>query len=157
MEKKMKRFASVVFALFAVLCVAAAQERNPSEKPVPQSWDFVQIGFWEGLPPNQNTAMCVGVRVGVPVCGGDAVCNGFELGLLGAAGRQVNGLQIGILATDSELVNGVTVAPVNVCDRVNGLQIGVVNVAKDRTFQIGLINIVSEGWLPFFIGLNFNF
>ena len=154
----MKRFASVVFALFAVLCAAAAQEQNnPAVRTQPMPWDFVQIGFWEGFPTNQNTAMCAGVRVGVPVCGGDAGCNGFELGLLGGAGSQVNGLQIGILATDSDHVNGVTIAPVNICDRVNGLQIGIVNVAKDRTFQIGLVNVVSDGWLPFCIGLNFNF
>ncbi len=154
----MKRFASVVFALLAVFCVAAAQEQNDSaDRTQTMPWDFVQIGFWEGFPTNQNTAICAGVRIGVPVCGGDAVCDGFELGLLGAAGSQVNGLQIGVLATDSDLVNGVTVAPVNVCDSVNGLQIGIVNVAKDRTFQIGLVNVVSEGWLPFFIGLNFNF
>lgn len=140
-------------AILAAL-LAAPLAANESE---PKPWDIIQIGIWDGLGPNQNQVDVYGVRAGLPVCGGAAKVIGAEIGILGAATDEVGGFQWGVLAAISKKITGVTLGIFTKSVTVNGVQIGIVNVAKDRSFQIGLINIISDSPLSCFPFVNVKF
>lgn len=46
---------------------------------------------------------------------------------------------------------------VNIVKKIYGLQLGVVNIAEDVSFQIGLINYIENSALPVFPVINVRF
>lgn len=154
MKRKM-RICVLSFVFLALAVAAGAAEEAKQEKSRP--WEFLQLGIWYGVGSNQNEADVYGFRIGLPVCGGNTAVSGIELGILGASSFQVNGLQLAPFATIANKVNGLALSITNFADRVNGVQIGVVNVAKDRSVQIGLVNWISDSCLPFFPFVNVKF
>lgn len=143
----------LVCALFAALLAAPLAANEKESKP----WDIVQIGIWDGLGPNQNQVDVYGVRAGLPVCGGTTRVIGAEIGILGAATDEVGGFQWGVLAAVSKKISGVALGIFTKSVTVNGVQIGVVNVAKDRSFQVGLINVITDSPLTCFPFVNVKF
>ena len=97
------------------------------------------------------------IRAGIPVCGGDAAVCGFEIGILGASSDEVSGFQWGVLAAISKKINGLALGLFTMTDVGNGVQIGVVNVAKERGVQIGLLNFIEDSSLSFFPFVNVKF
>lgn len=144
-----KLAAVLLLALGAVQLAAAEKTDNP--------WDIIQIGIWRGVGTNQNIVDVYGIRAGLPVCGGEAAVSGLEIGLLGAGSDEVNGFQWGVLGAVSEKIRGLALGLVTVSTTVNGVQIGVVNIARERSFQIGLINIISDSPLTCFPFVNVKF
>lgn len=68
--------------------------------------------------------------------------------------NDVTGIQIGGVNEAHDLT-GFQLGAVNIAERVKGVQIGVVNYCKQMTgIQIGGINVITEGALPFFLGIN---
>lgn len=171
--KKTNLFALAAVLIFTVAQLSAGEPAETSSSAAGQSlYDVFQVGVFPGIPPNQNRLPVHGMRFGLPFCGGDATVNGFDFGLLATASNHVNGFSLAPLLTFSDGVcngfrlalvnkgdtlNGLEIGVANFTERANGVQVGVVNYASDRSFQIGLVNMIPNGWLPFMILINFNF
>lgn len=123
----------------------------------PTDWDIFQLGFWFNNPVSQDTIGATGFRIGAPFCGGLAPVYGIEGAILGSGSEQVNGLQFGLCTAMADQINGAQVAFYTQAREVNGVQIGIVNCAKEKSFQIGLINFIEDGFLPWCILFNFKF
>lgn len=168
--KKQMFFA--VMILFAVSFPAGAVLNAQEER---QSLDVLQIGLWNSVPGNQDAIPVYGLRFGLPFCGGSSAVNGVDFAILGSSSAKVNGFSFAPLFTgamfssgvrrglsvscvnlDSKL-QGVAVGAVNVAGEVEGVQIGAVNYAKKKGLQIGLVNIIPDGFLPVMILFNFKF
>ncbi|MDD5728482.1 MAG: hypothetical protein PHV59_07970 [Victivallales bacterium] len=142
--------------------VAKQQARSNAQKtPAPavatakskEKWDFIQPCFWFGVPTSTATTDVYGVKVGAPFCSGTGVVTGVETAVICGATDNINGLQACIIFSKSKRINGVQFSIVNYCEEVNGLQLGVVNVAKSKAFQLGIVNYIEENtfpWMPVF-------
>lgn len=153
MKRKMRICTLTLVFLALAAAVGAAEKQKEESRP----WEFLQLGVWYGVGSNQNEADVYGFRIGLPVCGGNTTVSGIELGILGASSFQVNGFQFAPFAAISNKINGLALSITNFADTVNGVQIGVVNVAKNRSVQIGLVNWISDSCLPFFPFVNVKF
>lgn len=145
------------FWIIALAALVIALPLSAQDKQQNTPYDIVQIGIWDSLAPNQNSVEVYGVRAGIPVCGGDAAVCGFEIGILGASSDEVSGFQWGVLAAISKKINGLALGLFTMTDVGNGVQIGVVNVAKERGVQIGLLNFIEDSSLSFFPFVNVKF
>jgi hypothetical protein len=67
------------------------------------------------------------------------------------------GLQMGIVNVDTVKLKGVQMGVYNYSEEVRGVQFGIVNIAKKCGVQLGLINVIEDGWLPFFPLINVSF
>jgi len=132
--------------------VVLGQEEQQLEPP----YEIFQVTCWYGTPSSSLRNETRGLKLGIPFTAGLAVY-GVDLGIFGALSDEVDGVQLGFFTTLSEEVNGVQIALVNIANTIAGLQLGVVNVADDQAFQIGLLNYIEDGWLPLFPFINFNF
>jgi hypothetical protein len=70
---------------------------------------------------------------------------------------ELTGIQFGALNLSKKQLTGFQGGAVNISAVTNGLQFGVFNYSDIDGFQIGGINIIRNGWLPFMIGINFKF
>jgi len=84
--------------------------------------------------------------------------DGLQLGLGGRTTGNYRGAQCGFLLNFADSTTGVQVGLINMASQgVKGVQIGAVNYSKRMTgLQIGAVNIIPEGGLPFFVGINFS-
>jgi hypothetical protein len=69
----------------------------------------------------------------------------------------LTGIQFGAVNLIKNRMTGFQGGAVNIAAENVGLQFGVVNYSDIDGVQIGGINIIRNGWLPFMIGINFNF
>ncbi len=121
------------------------------------SWDFFGVVFIPGVPSSSNDTNISGFRAGLPIAGGlNTVC-GVEFAVACCWTKEVYGVQTAPLFCISEHVVGLQASPVNITDKVTGLQFGLVNVCKDASFQLGIVNLNEAGVLPFTIIANWNF
>lgn len=120
-------------------------------------WDFLQFGFGPNYPDSQDAISVYGARVGLPVSGGKATVNGIEFAVVGALSDQVNGIQLGAIMSVAEEVNGVQLSIFNQTKKGTDVQIGVVNVAKDKGIQFGIVNYIEGSSVPWMILCNFKF
>ena len=121
---------------------------------------------------NWNEDESAGVQIGTVNYGGEWV--GFQLGGVSWMVAAFTGVTFdGALTTRNNFtgwslagfnyglkdVSGAQMGCVNVAAETStGLQLGLVNFAKHHDgLQLGLVNINSSGFLPCFIGINFNF
>lgn len=147
----MKIWIIVITVLFMVSFDSIAAENN--EKP----WDFFGVVFIPGVPSSSNDTNISGMRVGLPISGGTNKMYGLETAAFCCWTQEVCGLQTAPLFCISETVYGIQASPVNIADKVVGMQFGIVNVSKDANFQLGLVNYMKNGALPFMIIMNFKF
>ena len=61
------------------------------------------------------------------------------------------------IGTMSKAIGGLQFALLNFTDRMSGLQLGIVNIAEEQSFQLGLVNVIKNSPLPFFPIINFRF
>ncbi len=80
---------------------------------------------------------------------------GIQTGAVSVA-KKVTGIQFsGVNVSDN--VTGVQGGIVNVSTSVKGLQLGALNYSSESAFQIGALNIIEDGMIPYMIIMNFSF
>ena len=163
-------------AVIAASCFVAVQQINaddptavrPVQKPNMQTkpsntdvqktdWDFFQLGFWFGIPSETEYNDVYGVKVGAPGCGGKGTVNGVETSVFASGTDHVNGVSSSVLVATSKYVKGFQGSIVNYSDNVDGVQLGVFNMAKDEAFQIGIINYIENSPIPVLPIINVRF
>lgn len=78
--------------------------------------------------------------------------NGFQCVLLGPAyvRETANGMQSSLPVSIAGEMNGFQFSLVNVSKgETNGFQLGLVNYSKKSGTQLGLINVIKDGYIPF--------
>ncbi len=78
--------------------------------------------------------------------------NGFQCVLLGPANvrETANGMQASLPVSIAGEMNGFQFSLVNVSKgETNGFQLGLVNYSKKSGTQLGLINVIKDGYIPF--------
>ena len=80
---------------------------------------------------------------------------GFELGVANIA-KNLYGFQASAVNI-AEKVIGFQASVVNLTAELKGLQIGAFNYSKKSGIQIGVVNIIDDGWIPFTILFNIKF
>ncbi len=147
----------IVYSLSFFLYSSIKRKDNHSPNYV-----FSQLTFWpwdiyQAKPKKENI---YGFRFGVPCSYSKQydTLYGLDLGLLLNVSNNVNGIQVAPIANWSENSNGLQVGLINNSTESNILQIGFLNNAFDKThcIQIGLINWLSNGFLPIFPIINFS-
>ena len=99
-----------------------------------------------------------GFRIGAPVAfGNNSFVAGIELSILAGMSSEVYGLQAAPIFVSADHVEGIQFSVVNIVKKIYGLQLGVVNIAEDVSFQIGLINYIENSALPVFPVINVRF
>lgn len=155
-------------AAFALsLCGAVAAEPAAPAKTAPQpavaepprdyDWTFIAFSFGTDIPADAATTSVYGVKIGVPATGGPAPVYGVDASILYAGTDEVNGVQASLITTDSKKTTGLQFSLVNFSVKVAGLQLGIVNVADDEAFQLGLVNIIRNSSVPCLPILNVRF
>ncbi len=151
---------SLLLPAVAVLCVCGAVAAEPAvpAKPVPQpavaevprdyDWTFIAFSFGTEIPADAATTSVYGVKIGVPAGGGPAPVYGVEASVLYAGTDEVNGVQTSLITTDSKRTTGLQFSLVNFSVKVAGLQLGIVNIADDEAFQLGVVNIIRNSSVP---------
>jgi len=82
---------------------------------------------------------------------------GLQLGVLNLNFQNSTGLDLAVVNTASKNMRGVQLGIVNYVSNQKGVQLGIFNSAEWSSIQFGLINIIKNGWLPFFPFFNFSF
>ncbi|HBC87269.1 MAG TPA: hypothetical protein DCZ94_09965 [Lentisphaeria bacterium] len=121
------------------------------------SWDVFELVFLPGVPSYSLNSKVYGIKVGAPISDGNGIVNGIEVSVFTSMTKEVNGLQTAGFFTDAEEVNGVQFSIVNISDKVGGLQLGILNMSEKSGFQIGVLNYIKDGWIPYFPVINFKF
>lgn len=130
---------------------------DPTVSPAPELWDFLEFGFWFDVPSSTKNSNVYGIKIGAPFCSGQGKVNGIETAVFCGATENIKGLQACILGSISKRLDGVQFSIVNYCEEVTGLQLGVVNIAKKKSFQLGIVNYIEDGAIPFMPVVNFRF
>ena len=161
----MKKFFAVLMLAGACLAGFAAEE-SAAPQPAPAAepktasdadrWDFLQIGFLPGAPTDMLNYPVYGVKIGAPICHGAPVY-GVEASVLYSGSETVCGFQGSLIYSESEKLTGLQLSVVNFVKDCAGVQIGVFNSAETRSFQIGLLNHIKDGALPWCILFNCKF
>jgi hypothetical protein len=120
-------------------------------------WDFFSVVFYPGVPTSSSDSNVGGMRFGLPISGGDTDVYGIETALFCCATKEVRGLQTAPLFCVSTKIMGIQASPVNMADNVIGLQFGLVNISKNATFQLGVLNYMKNGIVPLLPIINFKF
>ena len=117
--------------------------------------DTVKVGFLPAWIPGlefphrlTNQDVC-GMKLGVPACGGVGHVYGLETSVCASGTDYVKGVQCSLLVDVSKKVTGVQGAVINYSEVVNGLQVGVLNFAKDGAFQFGVLNHIENSPVPY--------
>ena len=148
----MKRFLSFL-VLFAVIFTLSAQQAKPAKKAQKtKEYDVFTFSFAPGISTSPDYVNTCGIRIGIPLTHGrESYTAGIDFAIIGAMTSQVYGLQISFIYTlAAKNADGLQLSLVNYAKIMNGLQLGIVNVAHDRSFQIGLINVIQESPLMVF-------
>ena len=147
-------FAALAACLFSLPLLA--QEAQPKAE---QPWDFISFTFVPGVPQTADVFNVYGVKVGVPVgFGSGTFVAGVEGSIFASMSDEVYGVQAAPLFNSAKKLEGLQASTlVNNADTVTGLQFGIVNFAKDKSFQIGIVNIIEDSSVPFFPFVNFRF
>ncbi len=164
----MKKIMTFIFAA-AVLCtVASAEEKATVQvvKPaaadsvtvVPENeWDFLDFNVFPGVPKSSDTSRVYGIKLSPTVSAGTGCVYGVEMAAFSCMTEQIKGTQLAPAFNSAKKNQGMQASVVNVAEKMEGLQLGLVNVSQSNGFQIGLVNIIKDGWLPFCPVLNFSF
>jgi len=122
-----------------------------------ESWSFFEPAFTPEIPYDAaNTKIC-GVKAGLPCSGGVKPVYGVEGSVVYAGTENVTGLQCSLITAKAVKVSGLQLSLLNFSVKVAGVQLGIVNIADDSAFQIGIVNIIKNSPLTFFPVINFRF
>lgn len=138
------------------------------------SWVFcmnrLMNGIMANFVTNINTGMMNGVQAtfgfnragdlnGLQASSFNYTCDvkGFQAAAIGNITGDVIGFQASVVYNQTGDFTGFQTALINNAEEVTGLQVGLINLAKRKGFQFGLLNFIEDGWLPFFPVVNFCF
>lgn len=153
---------------------------------IPPYTDKAVYGFRTGFPVSGGIGAVDGMEVtpilsysdyvyGIQISGfmnHSKIAEGFRCGLVNVSTEQTKGFQLSVININSQNSTGFDLAVVNSTSKnMRGMQLGVVNYVKNQkgiqlgifnvsecsSIQFGLINIIQNGWLPFFPFFNFSF
>ncbi|HBM16720.1 MAG TPA: hypothetical protein DD381_10320 [Lentisphaeria bacterium] len=82
--------------------------------------------------------------------------SGFQMAIANLNKDKAEGFDLGFINNTKNEMAGLQMGMANLATRPK-FQIGIINYAMDYGIQIGGFNIIQNGWLPFFPGINFNF
>lgn len=140
---------------FTLLCLFGVNSFAGEVKDLP--WDFFSVVFYPGVPSSSAYSNTGGIRLGLPVSGGKTAVFGIETAVFCCATKEVRGLQTAPLFCVTTKVVGIQASPVNVAKDVVGMQFGLVNISDNATFQLGVVNYMKNGIVPFLPIINFKF
>ena len=120
-------------------------------------WDIFTLSFTENAPADAALIDTCGIKVGAPISGGSATVYGLEGAVFWAGTEKVYGVKCSLIATDGNTGAGLQLALLNFIDRFAGLQLGILNYAKNEAFQLGLINIIENSPVKFLPIINCRF
>ena len=155
----MKRNAVFAAAAALLLALCPLQGAEGKEKaPAENEYEFFSLTVCPGISTAPDAVDVYGVRIGAPIgFGDDSFVAGIELSILAGMSSGIYGLQAAPMFVSADRVEGIQFSVVNIVRTIYGLQLGVVNVARDTAFQIGLINYIRESPLPVFPFVNVRF
>ena len=160
--------------LFVCLCVGGFAVNGisaTSKKVEPSGYTIARVCVWPHKLYWPKGVNVNGLSLGVPAtCGQGEQVVGADLALLFCDSQNVRGLQLSpvnfgakldggqvALVNLSKHVKGAQVGIYNRTEDTNGAQIGIVNYTKKSNagIQLGIINIMKNGFLPVFPLFNF--
>lgn len=143
--------------VFALLLFTGIDTFAGNKTAREDSWDFLGIVFFPGIPTSSNDSNIAGIRVGLPISGGKNDVRGIEFAAIGCITENLYGIQTAPIFCVSEELTGIQASPVNMCDKVKGLQFGIFNASKDASFQLGIINYNKNALIPILPIINWSF
>ncbi len=152
-----KSILALLLAVAGVCTLAAAEtaQAKPADPAAKDIYETFMFTIWEDTPEYQMYTPTYGVKLGILGCGGAPVY-GAEGAVVCAGSKEATGFKGAIGYTNGEKLSGAALAVVNLVDEINGVEIGVVNVAKKGGIQIGILNFMEDGFLPCFPIVNFS-
>ena len=142
-------------------------------KVTDRGWTPVKLGFTKGAIAFPEKADVYGLNIGIPESFNYNKVQkiyGIDLGCI-VADAKVSGLQLaltnwskgssGVQLAGANLVEkftGLQIAAANYTKKSSAVQIGLFNFARQRStgVQIGILNFMDKGFLPFFPIMNFS-
>lgn len=82
---------------------------------------------------------------------------GAQVAPVTMCGTELVGIQFGMVNLTKKSLTGFQGGGVNIAEEVKGLQFGVFNYSDKDGIQVGGINIIRNGWIPFTLGINMKF
>jgi hypothetical protein len=152
----MKKFFLTLIATLCIGSLAAADTATAQpQNTYSDNWTILQVGFLPGAPSDMLTDPVYGIKIGAPISIGAPVW-GMEASVLYSGSEEVNGIQCSLIYSEAQTVNGLQFSIVNFVQSCTGLQIGIINAARDKSIQLGLLNFIENGPLPWCILFNYN-
>ncbi len=121
------------------------------------AWDFFELVVFPGIPSYAIDSNVNGVKVGAPISGGKGVVNGIEASVISSMTDRIHGFQTAGLYVDAKEMKGLQFSIVNFTEESGGVQLGIVNLSQHNGFQVGILNYIKDGWIPYFPVINFKF
>ena len=146
---------ALMFALLLIAGGSLSAAEAAAGGAAAENYESLMITIWDDAPDYQEKISTYGVKIGILGCFGAPVY-GVEAAVIAAGSDEVTGFKGALGYTDGRRVAGVALAPVNFVDHNAGVAIGAVNVAKRGGLQIGILNFMENGFLPFFPIVNFS-
>jgi hypothetical protein len=126
----------------------------------------IQASFWgvslaqeiRGIQASSFGPSLVSELIGIQAVGTLGMADnvsGAQIAPVTLCSNSVTGVQLGVVNLSKPLT-GLQAGAVNIAEDVTGLQFGVFNYAEEKGLQIGLINIIKGGFIPFTILFNYS-
>lgn len=163
---------SMILSLMIVTCLTAnvfAQDAAAAKQPAKNDavapanaqtlndWEFFELVFVPGTPSSSLNSKIYGVKIGAPISSGNGIVDGVEASLFTSMTAYVNGFQTAGFYAEVQKMNGLQFSIVNFADEIGGIQLGIVNLNRKKGFQIGFVNYIKDGMIPFLPVINFKF
>jgi hypothetical protein len=163
---------SMILSLMIVACLtanvfaqdaAAAKQSTKNNAVTPANvqtlneWEFFELVFVPGAPSSSLNSKIYGVKVGAPISSGNGIVDGVEASLFTSLTANVKGFQTAGFYVDAQKMNGLQFSIVNFAKELEGVQLGILNMTEKKGFQIGFVNYIKDGMIPFFPVINFKF
>ena len=129
----------------------------PAKAQILNDWEFFELVFVPGVPSSSLNSKIYGVKVGAPISGGNGLVDGVEASLFTSLTANVSGFQTAGFYVNAKKINGLQFSIVNSAEEVGGVQLGIVNISQKKGFQIGFVNYIKDGMIPFLPVINFKF
>jgi len=134
----------------------APAPNQETSRSTPVDWDSLEIMIFPGFPSYPQNSLVCGVKIGLPVSGGEGEVRGLELAAFSSMTDKVDGVQLAPVFNLSKNMKGAQFGAANIAtEKCNGAQFGVVNVSKKGGAQFGVLNFMDDGFLPVFPLINF--
>ena len=128
----------------------------PEKLPPLDEWDGFQLAFFPGFPSGTINSNVYGLKLGLPMSSGEGRVWGTELSIFSSTTRHMKGFQTSVFANVCAILDGFQLGLINIATvSADGLQAGLVNFSDECGFQIGLVNVIAQGPVPFMLLINF--